>query len=324
MRDSRNANFGPSSDSPRTSHEDDESPLHCQFLDLQPKVITIDPDGDLHLVVGTNECVFPTYNTASGRRRIRLRQESGGRMVFDHEEHVKLPGYFYSRPRNVVSWQKLHADAELPELTTDEEVEDAIRKQLRYSHDHILAVTYVVCSKTVARASKFFKRLLYGGYAESKPVDGGQWTVHLPDDDPDIMEDILNIMHNAFFEVQWHDWRRYLDSLYSLMVLVEKYDLIHLLIPYVHICELGLRDAMWEMGFRGDDNLGSYSQALWVAWQLGDKDAFKRLIYYIAFRTHVSEDGRLMYRQTEHGEPTTRTIYPLFKYWMEPPGASGK
>ena len=61
---------------PSTSHGDhDESPIDSRVLDEQPEAITIDAYGDLHLVAGTSECVFLTYNTASGRRIIRLRKE---------------------------------------------------------------------------------------------------------------------------------------------------------------------------------------------------------------------------------------------------------
>ncbi|KAB5545489.1 hypothetical protein GE09DRAFT_1060951 [Coniochaeta sp. 2T2.1] len=62
--------------------------------------------------------------------------------------------------------------------------------------------TYVVCSRTLSRASPVFKAMLYGSFAEAKPADPKKtWIVKLPEDDPPALATLLNIMYGAFGKV---------------------------------------------------------------------------------------------------------------------------
>ena len=49
----------------------------------------------------------------------------------------------------------------------------------------------LVCSRSMRRASPVWKKMLYGNFKEAKPAQG-QWTVSLPDDEPEPM---LTILH---------------------------------------------------------------------------------------------------------------------------------
>jgi hypothetical protein len=54
---------------------------------------------------------------------------------------------------------------------------------------------YLVCSRTLARASRVFRTMLYGGFLESKPATG-DWRVHFPMDDPEGFGLLLTYLHN--------------------------------------------------------------------------------------------------------------------------------
>ncbi|KAJ1324717.1 BTB/POZ domain-containing protein 3/6 [Microdochium nivale] len=59
-------------------------------------------------------------------------------------------------------------------------------------------VKFQVCSRALARASPVFKTMLYGGFAEARPSDGGEWLVELPDDPAPAMKQLFEIMHSQF------------------------------------------------------------------------------------------------------------------------------
>ncbi|KAF4420404.1 hypothetical protein CFRS1_v015485 [Colletotrichum fructicola] len=79
--------------------------------------------------------------------------------------------------------------------------------------------TFLVCSKALARASPVFEKMLFGPFAESRssPESSKQepaWVVHLPEDDPDHMEAVLNILHFNFKEIP----RRFTPPIFSGMI----------------------------------------------------------------------------------------------------------
>lgn len=56
-------------------------------------------------------------------------------------------------------------------------------------------VCFVVCSRALSRSAPVWKTMLYGPFMEGKPTDGRDWKVTLPEDCPDAIEIILNIVH---------------------------------------------------------------------------------------------------------------------------------
>ncbi|KAB5563001.1 hypothetical protein GE09DRAFT_1274826 [Coniochaeta sp. 2T2.1] len=56
-------------------------------------------------------------------------------------------------------------------------------------------ITLVVCSKLLARASPVFKKMLFGGFAESKLAGDVEWVVELPEDDINGMHLLMHIVH---------------------------------------------------------------------------------------------------------------------------------
>ncbi|KAK8054146.1 hypothetical protein PG996_013447 [Apiospora saccharicola] len=59
-----------------------------------------------------------------------------------------------------------------------------------WPHLRDFVFTFQVSSRTLTRASSVWKKMLFGGFAESKPKEG-DWIVSLPDDSPEAMSTLL-------------------------------------------------------------------------------------------------------------------------------------
>ncbi|KAI0377355.1 hypothetical protein F5Y04DRAFT_264440 [Hypomontagnella monticulosa] len=174
-------------------------------------------------------------------------------------------------------------------------------------------VTFLVCSKALARASLVWKKLLYGGFAESVQPDrasGEEWIVKLPEDDPKAIEILLDIIHCRFDRVptsvalkpapavdralKWSD-------LYQLTVLTDKYDLTRSLEPWV---------GRWlktvpPSGLKAD-------LFAWITWELGDQPLFEVMVMNLILLCPINPGGGLQFGTTK-----------LFSNTLEPPGLSG-
>ncbi|KAK2044248.1 hypothetical protein LZ31DRAFT_566043 [Colletotrichum somersetense] len=141
---------------------------------------------------------------------------------------------------------------------------------------------YRVDSKTLSRSSPVFKKMLFGGFAESRPSNGKDWVVHLPDDDFSSMEIIFSIAHGVFEDVPTsisvHD-------LYTLLAHTEKYDSTHLLRPWAKLWS----DYLVLTRDRTEPKL------LCVAWGLGDEDLFREMVRAIANNCLIDADGNVFY-----------------------------
>ncbi|TQN67645.1 hypothetical protein CSHISOI_07845, partial [Colletotrichum shisoi] len=148
--------------------------------------------------------------------------------------------------------------------------------------------TYLVCSRTLARSSPAMKKMLFGSFAESRPRDGGQddWVVRLPDDEPEPMQLMLNIIHGHFAKVPG---TMDLDTLHALVVLLDKYDAISVTRPWV---QAWLQSA--KAGKDSDATGRDGSKLLSVAWALGDLRLFSAMQSRLIEICKVDEDGRLI------------------------------
>lgn len=199
-------------------------------------------------------------------------------------------------------------------------------------------VTFVVCSKTVARASPVWKKLLYGGFAESIRPDrasGKEWIVKLPEDDPKATEILLNIIHCRFRQIPTQATvcadedspqpnHINLLGIYRLTVLTDKYDLTENLRPWAQnwvkqITEKFSLDrklpSQWEPG----------AELLsWIAWELGDSDLLEKAAGYLS-RYYVANPADGL--RVDLKDATASPIFPpggLFSHVLEPAGLSGK
>ncbi|KAI8158375.1 hypothetical protein K4K49_003284 [Colletotrichum sp. SAR 10_70] len=157
--------------------------------------------------------------------------------------------------------------------------------QLRVGSDHTdQPAIFLVCSRTVARSSPVLKRMLYGGFAESLSAQAKKenWVVDLPDDRPDSFKIFLHVIHGHFDRVPS---KIAIDSLYLLLVLLDKYDSIGLIRPWAK---------PWLKGIKSS---GALPLALYIAWNLGHKETFQSKMTTIIQGSFIDEQGSLSYEQ---------------------------
>ncbi len=123
---------------------------------------------------------------------------------------------------------------------------------------------FLACSRTLARASPVFDRMLYGPYAEATHDNSADWIVRLPDDKPFPLQVFLNIAHANFAMVPKV---LSVDNLYDLAALTNYYDATLLLSPWIQgwlasAAEI-IRDANIIL-----------PRMLWVSWEFGCKESF--------------------------------------------------
>ncbi|CAI6088284.1 unnamed protein product [Clonostachys chloroleuca] len=123
-------------------------------------------------------------------------------------------------------------------------------------------IYFTACSRTLARISPVFDRMLYGHFAEArKPATPDEdWIVNLPNDKPEPMGILLGIAHCQFRSVPK---TLALDQLYDLTVLTNYYDATALLSPWVDSW-IACMD-----GISKHDARVLLPKVLWIAWELG-------------------------------------------------------
>ncbi|KAL7626527.1 hypothetical protein AAE478_003299 [Parahypoxylon ruwenzoriense] len=128
-------------------------------------------------------------------------------------------------------------------------------------------VLFTVCSRSLARVSLVFDRMLYGDFAEARsnqPNDTEDWIVSLPEDKSAPMEVLLSITHGHFQRVPK---MLPVDELYDLTVLTHYYDATHILGPWAKTWMTAI-----EKLERESNEL--MPRMLWTSWELGWKHSF--------------------------------------------------
>ncbi|KAI1375090.1 hypothetical protein F4677DRAFT_423144 [Hypoxylon crocopeplum] len=127
--------------------------------------------------------------------------------------------------------------------------------------------SFLVCSHTLARISPVFDRMLYGSFAEAKPVGASSedWVVDLPADDPVSLAIFIRIAHGHFSEVPTI---LTIDGLYALTTLTHYYDATQVLIPWINTWLTSVEDILRD----SNDLMPKF---LWITWELGRKAMFR-------------------------------------------------
>lgn len=146
---------------------------------------------------------------------------------------------------------------------------------------------FLVCSRTVSRASPVFKQMLYGNpqWQESRPKDQSQlpWVVKLPEDNHDATKTLLEIIHSRFSHVP--STCATVEDLYEILVVANKYDMTKLLRPWVQgwvtsLPPLQGNRAIWP--------------ALGVATELGAEEIVRDFLHRIAKEAKCDRQGNLL------------------------------
>ncbi|KAL3297543.1 nuclear pore protein-like protein [Colletotrichum asianum] len=141
--------------------------------------------------------------------------------------------------------------------------------------------TFLVCSRTLARASPVFDKMLFGPFVEARPSpelskQESAWVVHLPEDDPNHLGVVLNILHCNFKMVP----QNFSSPLLSGMVAVaDKYDCIEIFRPWVNSCIPSL----------DYDHFHNPKFVLHISWHLGCIATFRQALLAIIEHSFISE-----------------------------------
>jgi len=141
------------------------------------------------------------------------------------------------------------------------------------------ARSFMVCSRTLARASPFWDKMLYGEFMESKKPhphdDSLEWTVKLPEDNPTAMGLLFSIIHGRFDVVPGYEELLYVRDLYEISVITDKYDMAHVLQPWARGW---LRSTLCSTELIGESLRDqNCHERLWISWALGDKTNFEEI-----------------------------------------------
>ncbi|KAK1770178.1 hypothetical protein QBC33DRAFT_313487 [Phialemonium atrogriseum] len=140
----------------------------------------------------------------------------------------------------------------------------------------------VVCSRTLSRASAVWKKMLNGPFLESRPRDG-EWIVELPEDDYKALTLVLNILHFRFDRIP-DPTTLTVDELFNLTILTDKYDLAHLLRPWVRPLSGSLLSQDHDL------------RLLWIAWELGHMRLFRDIAERVLSSAFLDQTGSLCYQ----------------------------
>jgi hypothetical protein len=142
---------------------------------------------------------------------------------------------------------------------------------------------YIVCSAAMRRASKVWKKMLFGGYKESRPVDC-EWLVSLPEDNPEPLLVVLNIIHGNFGSVPA---KPSLVELYGILEVTNKYDMSGVVRPWAATWMENTKETYMQDG-------AYLPELVFIAWELGDTEFFDALTHRVVRECWKDEEGNLV------------------------------
>lgn len=127
---------------------------------------------------------------------------------------------------------------------------------------------FLVDSHAMRRASPVWKCMLFGPWAESRPADGSQWVVSLPEDDPAALKPVLQIAHGEPGRMV----ERNPDVILRTIILCDKYDTFELIGPWIHD---------WKAILAQQFGSGHWQYAAFSAWCFGDTPWFAEACHHM-------------------------------------------
>lgn len=210
--------------------------------------------------------------------------------------------------------------------------------------------SFLVCSRTLATASYVFKRMLFGGFKESKPGIG-EWIVSLPDENILGLETVLHIIHMNFQKVTTFTTSSHsftcdelpkdhpcvcnglgpLAKLYAVAVTVDKYDLVHILQPWAR---RWLRRARNENFLPRDCSLDlnpwPRAELAWIAWVFGNEHLLQKQLHRAVLSAFLVEtelgsysDSNEEYGHLSDGTPKTLELSITHEDTLDFPAGDG-
>ncbi|KAF9873762.1 nuclear pore protein-like protein [Colletotrichum karsti] len=182
---------------------------------------------------------------------------------------MRAPHAFEMDPRGDLTLEvgsNTNADANDEEFEEDEgNNEDGTRQLFR------------VCSKSLARSSVVFCKMLFGHFSETD-----QGLVSLPDDHIEPMFLALLIIHGRFAKVPSF---LTIEELFELVIITNKYDMTNIVRPWIN---------NWVPRLKGIELCPDKDLLAWIAWEVGADRVFEKMALDIAYECRVNKDGDIL------------------------------
>ncbi|KAK0709249.1 hypothetical protein B0T26DRAFT_785122 [Lasiosphaeria miniovina] len=148
-------------------------------------------------------------------------------------------------------------------------------------------IVYKVHSALIAAASSVWRKMIYGG-DHTRPQTS-KWIIEMLDSNDDAygLDVLFAVIHYKFHDIPH---RPDVHQLYSIALIVEKYECVHMLIPYMSKWVKGLDQHVMSRGeFRGD-----YDETLFLCWVIGEGRWFSRLVSTAANNSTIDAEGNMI------------------------------
>ncbi|KAI0509043.1 hypothetical protein F5B22DRAFT_369497 [Xylaria bambusicola] len=152
------------------------------------------------------------------------------------------------------------------------------------------AICFHVNSIIVAGASPALGFALYSPSAVATPGNSIEWVARLPDDDPQAMHIIMNILFGDLPITP--DEHVNIEQLLNLAILADKYDLTHHL-TYWSAQWVQDMEPYWVGRKFVDTSTEDLESLLWIFWVLGHEPLYTYMILQIAFHSALDAAGKL-------------------------------
>lgn len=172
------------------------------------------------------------------------------------------------------------------ELTTIDQYGDLTVEVGNFEQDDVAARKFLVCSRTLARASPVIERMLYGALAESKShqTASQDWIIKLPEDDPATFDLFCWISHGPTRKIPMELTQ---DQLVRLTLFTHYYDATEALAPWIG----RWLSSIPEPAVPGELQL---LQILWTCYELGQQRTFETVAHRLVLESAMSEDRAML------------------------------
>ena len=138
----------------------------------------------------------------------------------------------------------------------------------------------LVDSRALCRSSPVFRKMLTGGFKESKP-DSGEWRVNLPEDEPRIFSILMDMCHCQYDQTPK---KPSVSKLHLITKMTDKYDMLQMLRPVAQ---------SWLNVLREKDALEAPPLAvIFIAVKFGLKQVLLKTARKLSESLSIQADGK--------------------------------
>lgn len=141
--------------------------------------------------------------------------------------------------------------------------------------------------------------MLFGPFSEAHQTEN--WTVELPEDDPEALRIIFHVVHGNFGNLP-REWT--MSKLYDIIVMADKYSMVGSLQPWGFSWTLSAtKNGLWQpQDTEVTETRDRDIQKLLVLYHLGAFHEFERLFISLILKSKVNQDGQLLFLLTPSNE----------------------